>query len=144
MWIARPISTHRHVKKKEERVVINPAGPAGQGGGGHDMEHMGVNHEANEVRFPVNTEEVELRSKFLTCRQGIRLSNPMAAGIAGSMDSSVNGSRLAPYVLHDVDFTAARPTNSRIMDVGSKHPESGPNPLPEGHLDTAFNSSIFH
>src|SRR5215471_1118611 len=49
-------------------------------------------------------------------------------------------SRLAADVLHDVDFSALRPSDR--VDVLAEHPECRPHPLPGGNLDARLESAV--
>src|SRR5689334_1329096 len=83
---------------------------------------------------------MKVRRKGSLRRQRIRSPDSGCARIAGAMHRPVNNLRLAPDVLHDVNFTAARPTDRG--NVCSQHPERRPDALAKGNLETRFDPAI--
>src|SRR5436305_705526 len=56
------------------------------------------------------------------------------------MNGAVDNRRLLAYVLHDVDFAAARPSHS--VEVISEHPKRGPHALSIGDAAACFEASV--
>src|SRR5215472_8711670 len=61
-------------------------------------------------------------------------------GISRSMQRAMHHRRLLPYVFHDVDLAARRP--SRTFEVVAQHPERRPHALSLGNLDPRFEFPV--
>src|SRR5262249_28971477 len=70
----------------------------------------------------------------------VRRGRPFISGISRTVDSAVNYRGFPADVLHDVDFSASRPT--RGVNVFSQQPKRGPKPLPVRNPDTGFESAV--
>src|ERR1700687_3018606 len=101
---------------------------------------MVVDLEADHVRFPLDSEDVEVVGKAPVARKRIRSADTVRAGISRAVDGAVYEAWFLADVLHDVDFAAVGPPG--FVDVVAQHPECGPDSLSARNLDAGLEAPI--
>src|ERR1043166_3276585 len=74
------------------------------------------------------------------CRPSTNQRMSVGARIARAVKGAVRDGRLAPDILHDIDFAALRPTGR--IDVHAEHPEGGPESLAAWDTNPCLEAAV--
>ncbi len=140
--VSRPTPAHRQVKNQEKGVVVNPCGTRGNRRGSPAGVKNIVNVKINLVRLPVDREGVVGILEKLASGKSVVGRNSRASGIARPVNGAVGFPLFSRFsdIFHYIHFAAGGPPHG--ADVGSQHPERGPDSLAVGKFHAGFNPAV--
>lgn len=136
----RPIPANGHIEQQKERMCKGPR---------HSFRklcrrNLGIESiihvPADTLRLPVDRKNMEFVLQRLPARQRILSPSTISSRITGPMNGAMYDIRLSADIFHNIDLTAHRPAD--FAKIFSKHPERGPDALPERELYASLHQTI--
>src|SRR5262249_47628069 len=140
IWTARPVAGDRDVEDQEEGAIEDPRFTLGEIGWCRRLVTGAVDVEADDVRLPLDREDMKIIGKSQALRQRVRGADAESVGVAGTVNCAVNGGGFAADVLQDVNLAAGRPAS--FFDIAPQHPARRPQPFAIRNLDPRFESAV--
>src|SRR5581483_10960876 len=138
--IAGPASTDGDIQDDEKRVLIHPLRSFRKIGRSTGRVQVIVDVEADRFLLPFDGIHVKVGREPFVAGQSVSGTRSLSTRISRTVNRAVDRRWFLPYIFHDVDLTALRPSN--FPDVVAEQPECRPDPLSLGNLDARLEASI--